>query len=513
MVFAAWTAGIGRDEIINPGGFAQVREFFAAALQPELGGAFLAVVWDATLITLGYAVLGTALAVATGLLLGLFISESWTRDRKVGPVTAGLRLVVRGALVPLRAVHEAIYALLLVQVLGIDPMVAVLSIAVPFGAVTAKVFAQMFDDIDDGPFRALRRSGAGRRQAVLYGLLPEVGPDLIAYGCYRGECAIRAAAVLGVIGAGGLGFQIKLSFQSLEYGEMWTLLYVVIALCAVADWWSAQLRRAWRDGTARSARGWRRRGTYAQAAAVALALPAAWIYLSVDPSSIWAPRAVENFARLVGNLFPPNAAGGLGTLTEQTLSTLAMSIVAIVIAISGGFALALIAARPTGTAPSWVRMRARAARGVLLVLRAIPAPVWAFVFLFACYPGVVPGALALGVYNLGVLGRLMAELSENADPLPAETLRASGARPGQVFWYDRLPRLGPGLAALSVYRWEVTIRETVVVGLVAAGGLGAGLGQQLAAFDTHAVAATLLALVVLTSLADVFGGYLRRTLR
>ena len=506
-------AGIGREEIVNPGGFAQVREFFAAALRPELGGAFLTVVWDATLVTLGYAALGTALAVITGLVLGLFISESWTRDRTLGPVTAGLRLFVRSVLVPLRAVHEAIYAVLLVQVLGIDPMVAVLSIGIPFGAVTAKVFAQMFDDIDDGAFRALRRAGAGRRQAVLYGLLPDVGPDLVAYGCYRGECAIRAAAVLGVIGAGGLGFQIKLSFQSLEYGEMWTLLYVVIALCAAADWWSAQLRRAWRDGTDPSGKGWRRRATYAQAAAVALAVPAAWLYLSVDPSSLWATRALENVSRLVGHLIPPDPAGGMGALIDQTLATLAMSIVAIVIAVVGGFALALIAARPTGSASFAVRLRARAARGALLVLRAIPAPVWAFVFLFAFYPGVVPGALALGVYNLGVLGRLMAELSENADPLPARTLRATGAKPMQIVWYDRLPRLGPGFAALSVYRWEVTIRETVVVGLVAAGGLGAGLGQQLAAFDTQAVGATLLAMVALTAMADILGGYLRRALR
>ena len=513
ILAAVWVAEIGRDEILNPGGWPQVREFFGAALHPELSGAFLRIVWESTLVTLAYAVLGTALALVIGFTLALVVSDAWSRGAPPGRTVRILRGFTRIGLVPMRAVHEAVWAVLLVQVLGINPLVAILAIGVPFGAVTAKVFAQMFDDVNARGFSALRRAGARRRQAMLYGLLPEVGPNLVAYGCYRFECAIRAAAVLGVIGAGGLGFQIKISFQSLNYGEMWTLLYVVILLCAVADFWSSRMRARWRLGSPGIVRRSRSLVARGMRLAALASVPIAWWYLEVDPSTLWAERARENFGRLVTSLFPPVPANGWGTLVELSIDTLAMSVIAIAIAFVGGFGLALLAARPAAGAGLGVRTRSLFVRGMLLVARAIPPPVWAFVFLFVFFPGVVPGALALGVYNLGVLGRLMAELAENADPRPAQTLRASGARAGQVFWYDRLPRLGTGFASLGVYRWEVAIRETVVVGLVAAGGLGAALGQELAAFDYQAISATLLALVLITAFTDVISERLRRSLR
>ncbi|MDP9453816.1 MAG: ABC transporter permease subunit, partial [Actinomycetota bacterium] len=133
-----------------------------------------------------------------------------------------------------------------------------------------------------------------------------------------------------------------------------------------------------------------------------------------------------------------------------------------------------------------------------MVCRAIPPPVGALLLVFVLFPGPLPGALALGVYNFGILGRLMAEVVENLDPRPVRALRSQGAGAAQSFAYGALPRTLPRFAAYGLYRWEVTIRETVVVGLVGAGGLGSLLALQLAAFDYQAVTATLVALVTLT---------------
>jgi len=150
---------------------------------------------------------------------------------------------------------------------------------------------------------------------------------------------------------------------------------------------------------------------------------------------------------------------------------------------------------------------------VLLVCRAIPPPVGALILVFVFIPGPLPGALALAVYNLGILGRLMAEVVENLDPRPVRGLRAQGAPGLQAFLYGTVPRALPRFAAYGLYRWEVTIRETVVVGLVGAGGLGTLLALQLAAFDYQGVLATLLALVALTLVVDLLGAGLRRALR
>lgn len=520
VIGSVWVSGIGRTEILNPDGLTQVGDFFAAAFHPELDPQFLSITWQGALVTLSYAVLGTALSLVLGLTLGIAVSEIWATDRELGPGLRVARRVLRTALIPCRAVHEAVYAVLLVNILGINPLVAIIAIGIPFGAVTAKVFAQMLDDVPRHWTAVLRASGASRRHVLLFGVLPEALPNLSTYAWYRFECAIRAAAVLGVIGAGGLGFQIRVSFQGLEYGEMWTLLYALIALCGAADWWSSRLRRR-RTTTAgpggRTSGAPRRHLLRASLAIGALAIPLAWWNLGIDLSTLWAPRAIDNAQRLISLALPPVAPDGIWKLVALSVETLAMSVLASVLAFGAATGVALVAARAPRRMPSVAGARARstafAARLVLLVCRAIPPPVWALLFLFVCFPGIVPGALALAIYNFGVLGRLMAELMENLDPVPGAALRSSGASRVQVFAYDRVPRLATSFAALGLYRWEVAIRETVVVGLVAAGGLGFQLHQELAAFDYQAIAATLLALVAITALTDIVSTRLRAALR
>ncbi|HUP69249.1 MAG TPA: ABC transporter permease subunit, partial [Acidimicrobiales bacterium] len=248
FVASLLSAGVGRRDLANTGGWGMVRRFFTAALHPELSGDFLRLAWDATLTTISYAALGTVLSVAIGLVGGVLASQTWWSSgkrpkRRQG--TAGVGggwLAARGALGVPRALHEAIWALFLVNVLGRNPLVGVLAIAIPYGAVTAKVYSELLDEAPPAAFTALRAGGAGRLKALLYSLVPQALPDLVSYAFYRFECSIRAATILGFIGAGGLGFQLSLSFQSLRYTEMWTLLYVLILLSGLADLWSRRLR-------------------------------------------------------------------------------------------------------------------------------------------------------------------------------------------------------------------------------------------------------------------------------
>ena len=513
VVGSVWVAGIGRSAVVNPRGWSQFTEFFNAAVSPRLDGEFLRLTYDAALVTLGYAVLGTALALGIGVVLGITISDVWIRDGRGHRGVRAAHRAVKVALVPVRSVHEAIYALLLVRVLGINPLVAVLAIGIPFGAVTARVFAQMLDDVDPQPFATLRATGARRVQALLYSTLPLAFRNLVSYSFYRFECAIRSAAVLGVIGAAGLGYQIRLSFQSLRYDEIWTLLYAVILLSGASDFLSARVRS--RAGYTRGRRA--RPAAWLAAFAVVVGIPVAWSGLGIHVSTLWATRATDAARRLWSELLPPHAAGGIGRLFELAVDTFAMAVIAAAIAVASAAGIAFVAARRGGRrargggGSSWVgAVTAWLARVVLLLARAIPPPIWALVLLFVFFPGVVPGALALAVYTFGVLGRLMAELVENLDGDGAEVLRASGASRAQIFLYERLPKVAPGFAALGLYRWEVATRETVVVGIVAAGGLGYEINQQLAAFDYHALAGTLLALAAITALAEIASTRLRR---
>lgn len=506
LAWALWSAGVGRRTLVNPGGWTLLSRFWEAALRPELSSSFLEVTGRATLTTVAFAVLGTALSVIIGVVGGVLTSETWWRQVRHGRrrVRTGLRpgwFVGRGMFSLPRGIHEAVWGLFLINVLGRDPLVGVLAIAIPFGAVTAKVFAELIDESAAGPFEALRDAGAGRITALAYAVFPRALPDMVSYAFYRLECSIRSAVILGMIGAGGLGFELNLAFQSLAYQEMWTLIYALVAISALADFWGATLRR-------RGTVGRVRRSMLGGAVLVV----ASWLYLGPDFDRLFSARTRELLDDITSAAWPPALpADGWTGLARRSIDTLQMSLLAIAIA-SGLAVLAAFLAARGGPSPLR-RLLATGARLVLLVTRAIPSPVWALLVLFVLFPGPLPGAIALGLYNFGILGRLMAEVVENLDTRPGDALLGAGAGRLATFAYATVPLSATRFAAYSLYRWEVTVRETVVVGVVGAGGLGRLLEQQRAAFDYPGMLATVMALVVVCIVVDLVSASARRSLR
>ncbi|MCB0217076.1 MAG: ABC transporter permease subunit [Chloroflexi bacterium] len=528
--------------LVNPRGWPQLARFLGAALRPELDPAFLALTLHAAGQTLAFAVLGTLLSLILGSLFGLLSSEAWWRA--VLPLRRQSRAflgqawwwpwtAVRSALALPRAIHEVIWGLLLINVLGLDPLTAVLAIGIPYGAIVAKVYAEILDETPRAALRALTAAGSPPPAAVAYALLPQALPDLVGYAFYRFECAIRAAAVLGMVGAGGLGYQLLLSTRSLKFGEMWTLIYALALLGGLADLWSGRVRRRLAPGRATriddgcgcfvDGRGQlqavaprRDRFVTGSIAFAAALLPVSWWLVGLAPGRLLEPKALARLSALAAESWPPRLPpGGLAELARLSAQTLSMSVLAMALAASLGLLLAFPAAagwtgrrRRIGDPIAWGLTRA-----LLLLIRAVPPPIWALVAIWVFFPGTLPGALALAAYTTGILGRLMAEVLENADLRPARALAALGARGPALVAYAVLPPTLPRYASYVLYRWEVCIRTTVVVGLVGAGGLGQIMRQQIAGFDYHALGSTLACFVVLTALVDALSAGLRRTLR
>lgn len=543
--WSLWASGLFRRELVNEAGWPLLLRLASSVLHPDLSVEFLRVVLDATLATLAFAACATALTVVFGCVGGLLASEVWWGSVFPAGRTARLRfgggrgpwLVVRTILTAPRAIHEIVWGLLLLGVLGLDPLVAILAIAIPFGAITAKVFSELLDEAPRQSLAALRASGVPPLKAFLYSLVPEAFPDLVSYAFYRFECAIRSAAVLGIIGAGGLGYEIFLSLRSLRYEQVWTLIFALVVLAGLSDLWSGLVRRRLGTGSrlettlktrlVAGAPEYRsdRIATLSLAGVGALTILAFW-YVDADFGRLTSSRTAQLVAGLFRDAIPP----ALGSMTMADLvrisgETLAMSILAIAVAGFGGALLSFPAARsmlfPGGILNRGDRPAARllggasylASRGALLFFRAVPAPIWALAFLFVLFPGILPGALALAVYTLGVLGRLMAEATENLDPRPLRALRAQGAPGPHVFLYGVLPAILPRYAAYVFYRWEVCLRATAMVGLVGAGGLGRALTEQLSSFDYRVVTTLLIAYIALAWLVDLTSAVVRRDLR
>ena len=548
LVWSLHTAGLFQGDLINAGGWTLVLRFLAAAIHPDLSPELLKLTLEATLKTLAYAVCGTALSVLIGLVGGVLSSEVWWQSvlavsRGTTYRTPTYWLLVRAVLAIPRAIHELIWALFFVNIFGLDPLVAILAITIPFGAITAKVFSEILDETPRQALLALLNSGVPPLNAFIYSLIPQAFLNLLSYSFYRFECSIRSAAVLGIIGAGGLGYELLLSLQSLSYEQMWTFLIALILLSGITDLWSAMLRRrlgapSRLDLNVLNLQERKKpvsksdpvvKGSFL--GGIVLVLFCFW-YVQADYSKLWAPRTAQLLAGVVQDAFPPDGSQ-LSQLFTLSLQTLAMSILAMAVAGLGGILLSFPAAsnfllpggifdRGKSAQPSFFRGDLNrwwgtsvlvSTRFLLLFVRAVPEPIWALIFLFVLFPGILPGAIALGLHNLGILGRLMAEVTENLDERPMRSLKALGATSPQVFLYSVLPLTLPRFIAYILYRWEVCIRATVIVGLVGAGGLGRLLTEQLSSFDYKGLLTTLIIFIALTFLVDLISASVRRTLR
>ena len=199
--------------------------------------------------------------------------------------------------------------------------------------------------------------------------------------------------------------------------------------------------------------------------------------------------------------------------------TLAMSVLAIGIAGIGAFLTFLPGARNIsngglGGSPSRAGFAVYClVRWFFTFTRAVPELVWAMVIIFFLSPGILPGALALALHNYGVLAKLASEVVEDVDPAPARALRSSGAGNFQMLLYGILPQALPQFVTYLLYRWEVVIRTTVVVGFVGATGLGREFRLSLSHFHYTEVGLIILWYLVLVIGVDLICAWLRRLVR
>jgi phosphonate transport system permease protein len=206
---------------------------------------------------------------------------------------------------------------------------------------------------------------------------------------------VRSAVVLGLIGAGGLGYQLALSFSSLRWEQVWTTVYALATLCRVADVAGRAVRRRLGEAAPSGGASLSRDRVLTGAVAGSLLLVAwSWWYLALSPSTLLSSRTREQLGYVAGAGWPPELDGGLlPAIGSAAVETVQMSVIAIALAAGGAVALAGVAARPAGPSSAARRWTGVAVRLALLLLRAVQPPVWALALLFVFLPGVLPGAL------------------------------------------------------------------------------------------------------------------------
>jgi len=184
--------------------------------------------------TIEIALLGTGLAAALAVPLG-FLSA-----RNVAPPT--LYYGVRTALNFFRSIDTLVYALLFVAAVGLGPFPGMLAVVAYTTTSLAKLYSETIEGIEPGPVDAIRATGATRLQVLRFGILPQVLPLFLSYVLYRFESNVRAATVLGFVGAGGIGLYLQTYLRMIDYPAASTVLMVTVVMVMVVDFASARIR-------------------------------------------------------------------------------------------------------------------------------------------------------------------------------------------------------------------------------------------------------------------------------
>jgi phosphonate transport system permease protein len=247
VVWSAVTLEIEPEEILElPSGLALV--FYRMFLEEGPDWSYLDQSARAMLQSLQIAWVGTVIGAILSLPLGFFGAKNVSS----GPVST----VVRQVLNAIRAFPEVVLAIaIMIPIAGLGPVPGALAIGVHSVGTLGKLTAEVIEGIDPGPVEAARATGARSLQVQRWGVLPQVLPEIVAFWLYRFEINIRAAAILGVVGAGGIGFLLQETIRFQRFPLAGTAIIVVVVATIAVDTISGWLRKRIIEGSGRKVRG------------------------------------------------------------------------------------------------------------------------------------------------------------------------------------------------------------------------------------------------------------------
>lgn len=385
------------------------------------------------LYTLAFALLGVSLSVLVGFALSL-VYQHW---------------LVRGLCAFFRAIHELFWALIFIQLFGLSATSAILAIAIPYACTFARVF---YDIYQQAPLKIghLQRATKANFSYFLYVLIPQVKGQMSAYLRYRFECGVRTSAVLGFVGLPTIGFHLETAFKQGDYSYAGALLLAFYLLIASMKYWlklwllplyllSAIYFLPSSDFVNDNAYIWR--------------------FFSQD---IW-PRVVQStdLNMLEAVLL---YADWLLTLTlQQGLSGMVNTLLLSIMAVAASGLLAVLIS-PVCAVYKGHWLAEKLLGSLLLVMRSTPEYILAFILLLVLGPSMLPAVVALAIHNAGLISYLLQRNIPTTDSTAGLTF--------SVYLYRILPKSYLQFISLLMYRAEIILRESAILGVLGITTLG-----------------------------------------
>lgn len=489
--FGMWWIDIRPDALAA--GFGDIARLLERMLPPETGS--MTSLLASALETLWIAIAGTGVATVLSVFLAAASARTFTGPRVV-------QWAARLIIVVTRAVPSLVFALIFVRIFGLGPLAGGLAIAVHSIGMIGKMMADTFEELEPAPREAIAAVGAGRLQNFFATTFSRALPAITSLVLYRLDINIRASAVLGVVGAGGIGVALQTAIGSLNYPRAAGIILVIVGMLLILEMVSYLVQRSvaehaesgtaaelYGPGREAATPGWNR-ARVVRFSGVLMAI-ALFVYsltqLGFNPARL--ARAAENTLALLTGFFPP-------IITVDVLAGVFESVIMALTATTFGVVLGLVIAVLSTNLLIRFAPLSFLLRGFVVLMRGVPDIVYALVFVAALGLGPFAGFLALAISCTALAAKFFTDALQKVDPAPLRALEATGANRLQVFVSGVWPQFMPSFIANSLFTSDLALRESAVLGIVGAGGIGFLLDESISSLDYGTTAGILICLVV-----------------
>lgn len=480
-------------------GLPAMGELLSRMLRPNFAylGKVLPALWETIEIAVVASILGTAISLP----LSLLMSKHSGLPKVVTSTFSALFAL-------LRTIPTLVWAAFLVSMFSVGFFSGIMATFIIASLIGTRLMREHIDSISLNKILSMRSTGASHLQVLRYCILPETVPSIISVFFIVLESCIRSAAVLGLVGAGGIGQILWIELSTFRYDNIATIVLVLFITIYLMDIISVKARNftgrtLWQVRTLRTFRTKKVAIRLARLLCVVVGLWMLLQTLRVTPERFM--LGLQQGGYILGNLLRPDFSYAY-KLWQGLSESIAIAVFATLL---GGWisyvAVGFTAHNTTPFRPlSWV------SKAITNILRTFPPMITAIVFFRGVGPGPFAGALALTVYTAGVMVKLY---SETVEALPArllDSLRTTGASPRQVYRYAVFPESMASFFGLLLYRLESNVRNSTILGMIGAGGIGVALSANIQWRNWNRVGLLLLGSGVMIIAFDLLSRYLRK---
>ncbi len=470
---------------IHFGGFKLFQEFLISAFNPKIDNEIIITVINRLNETILIGFFSWLVSIIFGAIFGIISSNIFCKIFNIPNFFYG---IIRFFLTIIRSIHEVVWGIVLMQIYGINFSIGIIAICIPYIAVNSKVFAEQLETIDYKRFESINLINAPKFSTLLTIVWNPIINTFKNFGLYRLECSIRSTVILGLFGIGGIGTSIFLSFQTLNFRELWTYLWSLAILIIL----SGLIFKKIKFNTTNKI--------------LSIFFIAVFFITILFSFSYFLyfifNNNFENFNSL-SSLFKSSSDLGLFDFLKLILETIILSLLSTGIAIS--LPPVVIGIFNNNTSKIFIKFFA-------FLLRLIPTPVILLILLTFNNPSLSLAALTLGLHNAGITSKLLFINLESQDRRNYIAMKSLGISKKTSWLLGLFSQQAKSYLAYCAYRSDIIIRETAIVGVIGSVGIGWQLQESLSSFAWQEVTIVLIAYSSIAVVGELINGKIKNSL-